>query len=329
MTTIAFDRDRYGNLARGSLVADFVEACAWKYGRYQIDEIEGLLRRMGRTRARDAFAFGPAVGEDEYETVDDDASDDFSATDVLEEGTDSGHRYVFALLKERQATLTDRYPFAVDGTAVTWKKGPDTVYDSLLAITLAHAFKIAVAPTLTAKTVEVLFEYITARCLQGKGRIVHNMGDTGRHAGNFPQAIGAASEALNWQLVATATPHKHSAQEEGCDTIVMFPWLDKRPGRLFLVGQSTLAMSEKWREKIAEPAPGAWDRRLQTDGMPSAIPFIAVPHHVEAGTLSDLQLRGRGMVIDRLRLACGEHSDMLSKDEVRVIAAVRDADVEV
>ena len=155
------------------------------------------------------------------------------------------------------------------------------------------------------------------------------MGDGGRRAGHFAQAIEAASEALQWQLAATATPHKRSAQEEGCDTLVMFPWLDRRPGRLFLVGQSTLAMSDEWRDKIAEPAPAAWGPRLQTWGMPMPIPFLAVSHHVEAGTLYDLQIRAQGMVIDRLRLACGEQSDALSDDEVRVIAAVRAVDVEV
>lgn len=329
-----FERDRYGTAARTTLIADFVEACAWKYGRYQLDEIESLLRQLGRTRARDAFVFGPPE--------DDGLDDDFAgepdsegtsavptAADSLGEVSDEGQLRVIQMLRERQTTLGAQYPFDVDDVAVTWSGQQSTAYDSLLAITLAHAFHVEVTPALASVTVEVLFEMVTARCLQREGWRVHNMGDGGRHAGTFPAALDAASEALDWKLRTGTAPFKRRAQEEGCDTIIMVPWLDKRPGRLFLIGQAAVTTSEEWRKKISEPSPGVWSDRLQPKGNPPPIPFLAVSHHVEDGTLVDLQMRAHGIVVDRLRLACGSAAPNLTADEHRLIASVRAADVEV
>jgi hypothetical protein len=327
---ITFDRDRYGAAARSTLIADYVEACAWKYGRYQLDDMESLLRRLGRTRARDAFTRGGLERfDDEVEEFGAEAPIGPSAADDLEEESDEGQRYVIRLLKERQAALGTKYPFQVDDVAVTWPQNSETAYDSLLAITLAHSFHIVISPALTTGTVEVLFEHVTARCLQRDAWKVHNMGDGGRHSASFSAAVDAASQALDWQMKADATPYKHQAQEEGCDTLIMLPWLDRRPGRLFLIGQSAVTTSESWRAKIAEASPGAWGPRLQRHGQPAPVPFLAVSHHVEDGTLRDLQIRAEGIVIDRLRLVCGEKSDELTADEKRVIASVRAAPIEI
>jgi hypothetical protein len=324
---IAFDRDRYGTDARSSLVADFVEACAWKYGRYQLDDMEALLRALGRTRARDVYVFGPE--DDDQDERGDDDQQGVSAADMLGEASDDGQRNVISLLRERQTVLDEQYPFHVDDVAVTWKNGVDSAYDSLLAITLAHAFSVAPSSTIAATTVEVLFEQVAARCMESAVFRVHNLGYGGRKASSFPAALEQASEALDWHFNATAVPHKRTAQEEGCDTIVMLPWRDKRPGRLFMIGQATLAASGSWHDKIREPSPGSWGPRLQPYGNPPPVPFLAVAHHVERGNLISLQAHASGMVIDRLRLACGRNAGALSQDERQVIASVRAAEIEV
>jgi hypothetical protein len=326
---IAFDRDRYGVLARGTLIADYVEACAWKYGRYQLDDMESLLRRMGRTRARDAYVFGPPVGEsEEPDGSSAELEDDPTVSETPEDEGEEGQRYVVRLLRERHGALGTKYPFELDDVAVTWRGNTETAYDSLLAISLAHAFGVDVMPELSTKTVEVLFETVTARCLESGAWRVHNMGDGGRHATSFPAAMAAASEALAWKITPHATPHKRFAHEEGCDTLVMVPWLDQRPGRLFLIGQATVTNSDHWARKIDEPSPGPWGPRLQPLGHPPPVPFLAVSHHVEDGTLRSLQMHAQGIVIDRLRLVCGEKAGDLTADERNVIASVRAADID-
>jgi hypothetical protein len=268
-----------------------------------------------------------ASEDDEGQETQADEEDIGSATGVLEEPSDDPQRGVIAVLHERQKELGDLYPFAVDDVSVVWKKSEIGAYDSLLAITLSHSFDVV--PKLAAKTIEVLFEQVTARCLAGNRWTVHDVGASGRSAKNFESALSSISKAIDWKLHVGATSRAADAQEEGCDTLIMLPWRDSRPGRVFLIGQATVTKSENWKQKMHEVSPSAWGPRLQRPHYPQPIRFLAVPHHVERNTLIMLQEHAEGIVVDRLRLASGERSSVLSADERTVVEYVRTADIEI
>lgn len=288
------DVDRYGPHSRESSLADYLEILALTGNLSpSTAELSDLINDNGWGRL-----FGDQV----------EIQQDLETRLGPSLATDAAQR-VFQLIEERLDVLQDRYPFLLQAGRVTLKAGvnPRTcVYSALLCILLDHAFNTQASGARTAPFPEFVFEEMVHSCLQRWGLRAVNTAHLSRSgAGDFETVVKTA--CLQLDLIATPDSATYSAHanEEGVDTLAKLDFGDGRLGQWVLIGQSTVAASDEWRNKLNRASTYQW-RRLLGSGC-SPVPFLAVPHHVQREILTNLvtnQVSG-GFILDRLRLAKG------------------------
>lgn len=302
--------DTYGQDARASLLADYVELLALKGGEVKQTIVADFLAENDWNLQLIEEANG------EFEPPASFAEKRDAA------GEDAG--IVFEQIAERREVLSTRYPFVSSEDGISLRQGvnvEESVYVALLTITIAHAF--GVRPT---DYVASVFERAVSKVLAGRGLRSVCFAEIRRNAPSFPAAVKQACDAVGLRANPDAVPRRTHAQDEGVDVLFYLNWeyARTRPGAWAFIGQATVGRSESWWNKINEPSPKAWGPRIGSILLP--LPFLAVPHHVERRTLQKLTIDGDALVLDRLRLA--QFKQDVNDDERATIRAVTDQEVE-
>ncbi len=269
--------DVYGRDGRTGAIADLIEFRAIKGIRTSAADLADLVVQMD-------WASLPK------RQVLLDASDVDEAPEPLADQT-------FALLDERRTVLTDKYPFTFSFGQLVLKEEfdlPSSPYMALLAITLAHAWRVPCHPA-----PEAALEAVVAEAL-GQILAAVSLGTGDRAGRSFIQTLGDGARSVGLTAAVDPLPRRVRAKDAGVDTLLAHVWPDERPGHLVLIGQVTCGQTDIWSSKLNEPKPAIWKGYLQEPLTPGR--FLAVPHHVDARFLQSLHLQDEGMVVDRLRL---------------------------
>jgi hypothetical protein len=228
---------------------------------------------------------------------------------------------VFDVLGERVDLLGDLYPFEISESVVLREdfNPRESPYVALLAITLAHAHKVAVehAPTR-------LLEEGVVLALRNRGLTTVDVAAAGREAGGFAATARAAAGAVGLRAWPDEVITMVNANDEKVDCLGHLPWGDLRPGAWALLGQATCGESDTWPKKMAEPSVETWGLMLKVGVTPLA--FLAVPHHVELHQLAKMVQDQKRLVLDRIRIA--RYREEVTAEELAVIEAVLDVGAE-
>ena len=299
--------DTYGPYARASLLADYVELLALKGQPVRRATVADFLADSGA--GWDLELIQPAENDDP------DGQMDGLAERIAV--ADERASIVFHQLDERHHVLTDHYPFEIADDEISL--GPDVDHESnayvaVLALTIAHAFQVA-----TPSRPEVLFEETVTDVLRERGLSSVGFAALRRECGSFEAALATACREIGLRAVPNAAPRRKLAHDEGVDVLCHLGWeQDLRPGSWGFIGQVTVARSDSWGQKIKEPSPAPWAKRIGTRIQP--LPFLAVPHHVELPTMEWLTEVGQAVVLDRLRLV--RFKEKIKADELEIVRAV-------
>ena len=303
--------DTYGRYARASLLADYVELLALKGHPVRLATLADFLADNDWNLE--------LIQSSESERVDGESS-------VLSEHLDQAHdvaSVVFRQMDERRDVLADRYPFEITDDAIALDRGVDleaSPYAAVLALTIAHAFDLN-----SEHRPEEMFERTVLAVLQDRGLASAGVAVHRREGGTFQEALRTACHEVGLKADPDAAARRVRAHDEGVDTLCHFRWEeDLRPGAWAFIGQVTVARSDDWAAKINEPSPEQW--KLFTGTLVPPSPFLAVPHHVERPTMEFLALKGRAIVLDRLRLV--GFKEGVDAGERDLIQAVIGEDVE-
>ena len=253
------DIDAYGTYARASALADFLELLA--------------IQKQSMTRA----SLLDLIHDNSWTLR---AAENFSIPGEDPSADDEGER-VFNLIDERVAILGDRYPFKTDNAGrLTFKNKSPRCYLALLALTVAHAYKLR-TPVSVTDTFESTVEDVVKR----PGWYAINFAAV-RKGKRFANALEASGNVLRLETTTETAPRNIYAQDENVDTIVHVPWCTVRKGRWTMIGQVTCAMSNEWETKMKEPSEERWRLLLGECTAPRV--FLAVPHHAEPKHRLDL-----------------------------------------
>jgi hypothetical protein len=284
----------YGNKARVSAVADWLELLAW--------------HERPITLAAAVDYLGDLTLSDGIRLPEDDEAED---TDE-EELTDR----IRSVLSRRVEMLGALYPFELRGDRLTLRDGvsatDDFPYILLLSITVAHAYEVG-----TTMSPEDAFEAVVARCLNTRMRAA-DLGNLRDSCESFHEAVLTAGTSVGLAPNPSSASSATAAWDEGVDTIGHWDWGDERPGRWSVIGQATCGTTATWKGKMAEPKAGIWSTRLGEKVRP--IGFLAVPHHVEDRHLYYLVETGERSVVDRIRLTICQPE--LSVEEQALVSEV-------
>jgi len=287
--------DVYGSMARASAIADYLEVAALAGQRITSDDLADIAEQLNwsRKRRRQVLVDG------------DDPEDD----------PDGWPEVAFSVIDERIDILGKHYPFKISRRALRYS-GPsdpsDSGYIGVLAITVVHAWGL----TSTTQPTEEL-EDLAARVLAARNLDVARMGTADRSGVGFVENLHAGASSLGLRPALNPVPRSRSAKDAGVDTLAALTWRDGRSGQWVMIGQATCAKSTEWKMKLAQPEPNTWRAYLQEAVDP--LPFLVVPHHVEARHLALLLSSRRGLVLDRLRLVPAKRGN---SDGERALAKV-------
>lgn len=306
--TIEPRADAYGKEADGSALADYLELLALTgQSLTQADLTDIIKDNDWKVRSRELFQAIPFTGGGS----DDEPQEDSIDRDLLDHPAAEAARHVFDIISERASLLGDDYPFYMDGARLEVRPSRENNHNRylcLLATTVAHSYDVP-----TSTNPRELFEGIVAQSLAARPVLTVNMGEIRRQQGDFARALDIAAGRLELQAAPDAAPRRTHAHDAGVDTLSHLQWGDLRPGHWVLIGQATCGKSETWPRKIMEPTPDSWGPWMGSLVPP--IPYLAVPHHVEAHHLYQLTSTHRRLILDRLRL-CPQLSDLDSEQQI-------------
>lgn len=294
--------DQYGNLSRASFFADYIE----------------ILTAKGH-RARKSLLRDLIV--DSYEDKKDILLDPRAPTPegwTPAEYADGAWK----CLKQRSEILGEKYPFEVRDDRLV-RRAPasieQTPYIGLLCITLAHAFKAD-----TYLKVEDVFEAVVAQSMRGLGLAVGEVGESFRsNGGDFETTLTTVGRQIGIPTYPNAASRRIAANDEKVDLVGHLSWGDIRQGRWLYICQVTCGASDSWEEKLNAPVPLKWMQFLG-DILPPK-PFLALPHHVEDGTVTYLKDIQRS-IVDRLKIV--NQLDALPPSVEPIIEHVFAADIQ-
>ena len=308
--------DVYGQYARASLLADYVELLVLKEQPVRRAALADFLADNGRSWDLDLIRSAERQVTDE------------KPGPISEHIDEAGDRasIVFEQMKERSNVLGCRYPFTITDAGEVLPPSPgsnpkSSPYVSILMLTIAHAFNVH-----SPHRPEELFEGIVTRVLRSRGLRSTGLAAHRRKRGSFGEVLRIACQEVGLKAAPDAAPRLTHAHDEGVDVLCHLAWEeDLRPGTWGFIGQVTVGKSDSWGRKISEPKPGPWARRTGTWIPP--LPFLAVPHHVERPMMEKLASDNDAVVLDRLRLVRW-FKDKISAEEQEVIRAVDQEEVE-
>ena len=303
--------DTYGQYARASLLADYVE----------------LLALKGQPVRRASVADFLADNNWNLELIEaprrDFPDEEPGALSERLDGADEAASIVFRQIDERRHMLAERYPFVITDDVISLDPNvehEENAYVAVLALTIAHAFNVAPPPR-----PEVLFEQTVTDVLRERGLPSVGLAALRRGGGSFAEALRVACNEVELKAAPDAAPRRARAHDEGVDILCHIGWeRDLRPGTWGFIGQVTVGRSDSWGRKIREPSPHTWALLAGTRIPP--LPFLAVPHHVERPMMEKLTVDGQAVVLDRLRLV--RFKQEINREEREIVRAVTREEIE-
>lgn len=302
--------DAYGNLARHSALADWLEVAALSGLRVSRADLQDIILDSNWGRKD----FDLLIADEEYYESE---QTPVAAEDKAREISISA----FDVLRERSLSLGRLYPFDQASGFLRVAGSLNSHYLALLSIAVVHAWADYFDPCLDP---EAVLEREVAASLEAHGYRVCDFGKIARGASSFGMALVESGKKLGFAVNSKPLGVSKYAQDGGVDTIATYPWRDGRPGRVMLLGQATCGSSQTWEGKMGEPKSRRWTNFLLEPT--EAICFLAVPHHVmKTHLLALLHADSRCLVIDRLRLV-GEGG--LTAESRELVEAVLEVGVE-
>ena len=301
--------DAYGSYARASAIADFLELWALNRQPKSRSDIADYIGDNGwASKLHETFA-APDDSDDA------DGEDEDLGTDL-----EIAVGRVFDQIEARNFFLRGEYPFYFDFDSgrLTPSGAATSPYLALLALTIAHAYRLNTA----SEKPHAVFEDTVARALNEAGHHSVNFSKMRSAFSNFGDAIKQAATSLSLRVAASEALASKWAWDEGTDVIAQIESGFSAMGGIgawTAVGQATCAVSNEWDRKISEVKPPNWERWLDTQVPPQA--FLAVPHQAEPRHIEKLVTGNQGVVLDRLRLAAMLRS--VSLEETAILDEVR------
>ena len=305
--------DTYGQYARASLLADYIELLALKGSEVKRSDVAEFL-------ADNDWDLELILG-----TVDGNAVTQRShSLSEMRDDAGAAASIVFDQLAERHDVLGALYPFDISEYGVSRTAGvtlEESAYVALLTLTVAHAFDVQPTADLAPR-----FERAVTRVLECRGLRSVCLAEIRRSGQSFDGALRGACDAVGLRANPGGAPTLAYAHDEKVDVLCHFAWEYEvlRPGAWAFIGQATVGRSDSWFGKIREPSPSAWVRRIGSTVCP--LPFLAVPHHVERPMMEKLTVDGNAVVLDRLRLV--RFKAEVDGEERATIRAVTEEDME-
>lgn len=292
---LSLSAEVYGNTARASCLADWLETSALAGRRVTRDDLTDIIADNGwSTLTPRQISVDPA-------------------DEMPEEWPDAA----FGLLGERHELLGDHWPFQLTETRITPTVRPSTDgrrYLALLGMTIAHAWGIPGPHDPT-----ILLEEVATRAYKRAGCRAFGTGTAAAGGGRGKATVVEAGRSVGLRPVPDPNPIRRSARDTGVDVLAVAVPTDHRPGQALLLVQVTCARSDSWQAKLSQPRSDLWARYLNDTGT-RPLPVLVVPHHVEPPTLRYLTgADSGGLIVDRLRLVrmlTGESLTMQENDFV-------------
>ena len=304
--------DTYGQYARASLLADYIELLALKGKPVQ----RGSLTDFLADNSWDLQLVLPATDSSPTLEVD-------QALPAILDDADETVSIVYSQLDERRHILGPRYPFQMESKGVSLNPHVDpkaNAYIAILALTIAHAFDVN-----ASCRPEVQFERTVTEALRTRGLSAVGLAAVRRRTGSFEDALNIACREVGLMAALDNVARLKKAHDEKVDVLCHLGWEDElRLGTWAFIGQVTVGRSDSWERKMNEPSPSRWKRFASTRVSPAR--FLAVPHHVERPTLELLTDDDKGIVLDRLRLV--KFKTSISECEREIVEAVLSEEIE-
>ena len=298
--------DTYGQYARASLIADYVELLALKNPVQRGTVVDFLS---------DSNGWDLGLMQESG-----DNSSDYQETALSERHAQAQEKatVIFDLMEERRCTLAERYPFTITDGVVSCDSNFDhesSPYLAMLSLTVAHAFNVSSSQKPTE-----LFEQMVVKVLRDRGLKSAGVAAARRTGKSFPVALSKACDTVGLKANPHGAAIRREAHDEGVDVLCHFSWDDDlRANAWVFIGQVTVGRSDIWIQKIKEPSPQTWAKLVGIQNRP--LPFLAVPHHVDSPMMEKLGSDGDGVVLDRLRLAKFKcKTDSKERDIIRAVA---------
>ena len=283
--------DIYGGKARRSAIADFAELWALRGYRPTVSLVSDYVEANEWTQKLRELYINASPDLVRVEQ-------DLENTDLPAEDFQAGEQ-VFDVLRERQATLGDLYPFEIiDGVRLVQRSDVDgAVYIALHHLTIAHAYDVSASQDPTN-----VFEESTRTYLSDVGFSAINF-TTARAGRTFEEAVIYAGQEINLPVTPEVGIRSRYATDENVDIIGHFDLRDGRHARLVMIGQVTCAKSDDWDLKLQEPSVAFW-RDLLGLSIPPVV-FLSIPHHSESVYFAKLVGDRERFVLDRLTMCLG------------------------
>ena len=227
-----------------------------------------------------------------------DPTEHLDAEFITQDDAEDAADRVWSMLQQRSQFVGDAYPFEMTSDRFRLRDAVDlqsSPYVSLLAITIAHAYKLT--PPVPAHEV---FEAVVAAVFRAHVPRTVNLAQIRRDSGSFPEALERACAELDLKASPDAAPRLRYAQDEKADVISHCYLGDGRPGTWAIVGQVTCARTDDWDRKISETSSEAW--RCFLGMQPPPVVYLAVPHHAEGEMIERLVTHYQRVVLDRIRI---------------------------
>jgi hypothetical protein len=236
--------------------------------------------------------------------------DDFDPGGVAPEGSwhqvdlemDSAVGGIREEIERRLKILGSAYPFQLKANELVYTPSDNQVYEFCLAISCA--------PTITkGKFVDLprVFERASALFIQrylGKHtQSLHTGFPRDESAGKtFRQVMKKLNEASDewiWSTHPDLPPVPPDNKDEGLDFVVWKESLDKRVGKIFIVGQC--ACGDDWDQKLNDLSLPRLDKWFHPLTYVPPVRAFTTPHFLSDGNIIDAQ-REAGVIFDRARI---------------------------
>jgi len=211
---------------------------------------------------------------------------------------------VFNLLRDREATLGDIYPFSIDGLNVSRleRTVPRDAYVFYLCCSLLRYVPKPVMQSLTSwfefMSLEVLRRILPPNAEVDAYGTARGKADS-RFAGSQYERLTALAAELRGKVLAEEHDfHPRDAGDNGLDVVGWVPMMDSAKGVPSFFGQC--ACGVKWDAKQYEAGHERWREFIHLSSPSSKLTFI--PHHYRSmGQHWYVATDVSGILVDRLR----------------------------
>lgn len=215
-------------------------------------------------------------------------------------------------IQRRIDLLGQHYPFRLDNGSLTYTPSETGVYEFCLAISTAPSLTTGDFVEL-ARYFEILAGDVVCNYLGEGSRFIRSGAPAyppGAPITTFKGAIDHLHEQTGewaWSPEDDAEPDLDFIKDEGMDFVV-WKSLDRRKGRLFVLGQCACGMTD-WHSKTDDLNLTRLSRWVRNLPPVTPVRAFATPHNVTAAKVFGTLARYAGLAFDRIRLTTIANSD--------------------